>query len=113
LSCYNTGSQKKGFSNGYVARVVAQVRLKIPALLDGPVSPDASGLRITSGIDRSAAPESSIVNSQTGSGAATQGTRQRDQNRSITDQPGEAGVTGQVEAGAFAHPETGAYLRQP
>jgi type IV secretion system protein VirB1 len=36
LSCYNTGSQHRGFTNGYVARVVAKVRLKVPALLDGP-----------------------------------------------------------------------------
>jgi type IV secretion system protein VirB1 len=35
LSCYNTGSQHRGFTNGYVARVVAQIRLKVPALVDG------------------------------------------------------------------------------
>jgi type IV secretion system protein VirB1 len=35
LSCYNTGSQTRGFTNGYVSRVVAQVRLlQIPALLN-------------------------------------------------------------------------------
>lgn len=33
LSCYNTGSQTRGFSNGYVKAVVAQARvLQIPAL---------------------------------------------------------------------------------
>ncbi len=35
LSCYNTGSQTRGFANGYVSKVIAQVRLlQIPALLD-------------------------------------------------------------------------------
>ncbi|MFC0696262.1 lytic transglycosylase domain-containing protein [Paraburkholderia humisilvae] len=42
LSCYNTGSQGKGFTNGYVARVLAQVRLRIPALLDGPLDPNGA-----------------------------------------------------------------------
>lgn len=40
LSCYNTGSQTRGFSNGYVKAVVAQARvLQIPAL-----SSDASAV---------------------------------------------------------------------
>jgi type IV secretion system protein VirB1 len=35
LSCYNTGSQTRGFTNGYVSAMVAQARLlQIPALLD-------------------------------------------------------------------------------
>lgn len=37
LSCYNTGSQTKGFTNGYVAKVEAQMppnqQIKIPALV--------------------------------------------------------------------------------
>lgn len=53
LSCYNTGSQTRGFANGYVSKVVAQVRvLQIPALMDAsggatsgtqPVSSPADG----------------------------------------------------------------------
>lgn len=40
LSCYNTGSQSRGIANGYVSKVVAQVRaLQIPALTD-----DAGGV---------------------------------------------------------------------
>ncbi|WP_159462985.1 lytic transglycosylase domain-containing protein [Caballeronia telluris] len=40
LSCYNTGSQERGFSNGYVQAVAAQARvLQIPAL-----SSDASAV---------------------------------------------------------------------
>jgi type IV secretion system protein VirB1 len=35
LSCYNTGSQTRGFANGYVQKVAAQARiLQVPALLD-------------------------------------------------------------------------------
>ncbi len=34
LSCYNTGSQTRGFGNGYVARIVAQANtLQVPALV--------------------------------------------------------------------------------
>lgn len=33
LSCYNTGSLSRGFSNGYVGRVVAMANLPVPELL--------------------------------------------------------------------------------
>jgi len=32
LSCYNTGNFSSGFSNGYVAKVLAQVGMRLPAL---------------------------------------------------------------------------------
>lgn len=32
LSCYNTGNFKRGFTNGYVGKVLAQAKLKVPAL---------------------------------------------------------------------------------
>ena len=101
LSCYNTGSQSRGFNNGYVKRVVAQVHLKIPALLDGPIDPDATGGSSSAAI---AAP-----------GRVLPAPSTQNQPRPATDQvaqSGEPGVTGQIEEGAFAHPEVGAYIRQ-
>ncbi|MFC4963453.1 lytic transglycosylase domain-containing protein [Alcaligenes sp. GCM10023179] len=32
LSCYNTGNFERGFSNGYVGKVLAQAGVKVPAL---------------------------------------------------------------------------------
>ncbi|MEB2400010.1 lytic transglycosylase domain-containing protein [Parapusillimonas sp. JC17] len=32
LSCYNTGNFKRGFTNGYVGKVLAQAKIKVPAL---------------------------------------------------------------------------------
>ncbi|PLC53924.1 type VI secretion protein [Pollutimonas nitritireducens] len=32
LSCYNTGNFKRGFANGYVGKVLAQAKIKVPAL---------------------------------------------------------------------------------
>ena len=32
LSCYNTGNFSRGFSNGYVAKVLTQAQIKVPAL---------------------------------------------------------------------------------
>ena len=32
LSCYNTGNFERGFSNGYVSKVVANVGIEVPAL---------------------------------------------------------------------------------
>ncbi|WP_233214252.1 lytic transglycosylase domain-containing protein [Pollutimonas nitritireducens] len=31
-SCYNTGNFKRGFTNGYVGKVLAQAKFKVPAL---------------------------------------------------------------------------------
>jgi len=31
LSCYNTGNFKRGFTNGYVGKVLAQAKIKVPA----------------------------------------------------------------------------------
>ncbi|ANJ86815.1 hypothetical protein MB84_30795 (plasmid) [Pandoraea oxalativorans] len=105
LSCYNTNSQTKGFANGYVKHVVAQVRLKVPALLDGPIDPNATGSNSSATASHSAAglaPASPapITQKQAG-GASTQ-----------FAQEGEPGVTAEIEAGAFAHPEIGAYMRR-
>jgi type IV secretion system protein VirB1 len=101
LSCYNTGSQSRGFNNGYVKRVVAQVKLQIPALLDGPIDPNAAGSSssATPIAPRPIAPVRTTQN----------------QTRPAADQfaqSGELGVTGQVEDGAFAHPEVGAFIRR-
>ncbi|BDC46129.1 hypothetical protein PTKU15_94260 (plasmid) [Paraburkholderia terrae] len=103
LSCYNTGNQQKGFANGYVTRVVAQVNLKIPALLDGPIDPNPSGSSSAGNVSAAArsVPSAAQLSHQ--------------QNRLPDDartQPGEPGAAGQIEAGAFAHPEIGAYLRR-
>lgn len=101
LSCYNTGSQSRGFNNGYVKRVVAQVKLKIPALLDGPIDPNATSS------------SSSAITAAPGPAAPAPATQ--NQTRPAADQfvqSGEPGVTGQVEEGAFAHPEIGAYIRR-
>lgn len=32
LSCYNTGNFKRGFTNGYVGKVLTQAKIKVPAL---------------------------------------------------------------------------------
>jgi type IV secretion system protein VirB1 len=44
LSCYNTGNFSRGFSNGYVGKVLTQARIQVPALaqLEGEAarSPD-------------------------------------------------------------------------
>lgn len=106
LSCYNTGNQQKGFANGYVARVVAQVKLKVPALLDGPIDPNASS--------SSSSSSSSNVNVQVGTEPTTvQPTQQQSQPASNQlVQLGEPGAAAQIEAGAFAHPETGVYMRR-
>lgn len=43
LSCYNTGNLRRGFSNGYVRKVVGQVSLPVPAL-QGSAVPRAAPL---------------------------------------------------------------------
>ena len=35
LSCYNTGNFTRGFTNGYVDKVLAQANIKVPALIAG------------------------------------------------------------------------------
>jgi type IV secretion system protein VirB1 len=107
LSCYNTGNQRKGFANGYVKRVVAQVRLKVPALLDGPIDPNASSarLRSTSSSNGSATAQPALV--------AAPLTPLQNTSAAHPRAPfGEPGAAAQIEAGAFAHPEIGAYLRR-
>lgn len=101
LSCYNTGSQSRGFTNGYVKRVVAQVRLKVPALLDGPIDPNATG-------SSSSAPP--ITPRPVARVPATQ--NQTHQAADQFAQSGEPGVTGQIEEGAFGRLEIGAYIRR-
>lgn len=106
LSCYNTGNQRKGFANGYVKRVVAQVKLKIPALLDGPIDPNTSSARSssTTSSNGSAPAQSTPV--------AASLTQPQDTPAAHPRTPfGEPGAAGQIEAGAFAHPEIGAYIR--
>ena len=106
LSCYNTGNQRKGFANGYVKRVVAQVKLKIPALLDGPIDPNASSARSgsTSSRNDSAPAQPTPVVAPL--------TQQQKRSASHPRAPfGEQGAAAQIEAGAFAHPELGAYIR--
>jgi type IV secretion system protein VirB1 len=108
LSCYNTGNQQKGFANGYVARVVAQARLKVPALIDGPIDPNGSaGSSSASGgnvhIDPAPA-RAQLIQSTT-----------QHQNQPAGNAPvqlGEPGAAAQIEAGAFAHPEIGGYIRR-
>ncbi|KAA0073139.1 traL protein (plasmid) [Paraburkholderia sp. T12-10] len=102
LSCYNTGNQQKGFANGYVKRVVAQVKLKVPALLDGPIDPNASSSSLSS---------SSLQAEVTPAAAAPTHQQNAPTPHRLT-QLGEAGAAAEVEAGAFAHPETGAYMRR-
>jgi type IV secretion system protein VirB1 len=105
LSCYNTNSQTKGFANGYVKHVLAQVKLKIPALLDGPIDPNASS------------PSSSATASSSNAVAAAASPAPATQ-KQVTGagiqfaQGGEPGVTADIEPGAFAHPEIGAYMRR-
>jgi type IV secretion system protein VirB1 len=101
LSCYNTGSQSRGFNNGYVRHVLAQVRLKVPALVDGPINPNAIGSS-SSATNATAGPASPALSIQ-------------NQPRPAADQfaqSGEPGVMGEIEEGAFAHPEVGAYIRR-
>ncbi|WP_369073005.1 lytic transglycosylase domain-containing protein [Burkholderia gladioli] len=102
LSCYNTGNQQKGFANGYVKRVVAQVKLKIPALLDGPIDPNTSSSSSSNVSDPAGpAPVAAQLTQQQNPPASNQRT-----------QLGEPGAANQIEAGAFAHPEIGAYIRR-
>jgi type IV secretion system protein VirB1 len=103
LSCYNTGNQQKGFANGYVKHVVAQVKLKVPALLDGPVDPNPSGGLSASNVSAAAGAMPS---------AAQLPQQQNPPPSNARTQLGEPGAAGQIEAGAFAHPEIGAYLRR-
>lgn len=46
LSCYNTGNFSRGFSNGYVAKVLTQAQIKVPALApranEAPETPPAT-----------------------------------------------------------------------
>lgn len=42
LSCYNTGSQQKGFANGYVQRVLKTAAKQVPKIEIMPVSPETS-----------------------------------------------------------------------
>ncbi|NYT59867.1 lytic transglycosylase domain-containing protein [Alcaligenaceae bacterium] len=41
LSCYNTGNFKRGFTNGYVGKVLAQAKIKVPAL--APLKNETTG----------------------------------------------------------------------
>ena len=46
LSCYNTGNFSRGFTNGYVGKVLTQAGIKVPALVplaDDTTSPAATG----------------------------------------------------------------------
>ncbi|KVX69108.1 hypothetical protein WT34_24340 [Burkholderia stagnalis] len=92
LSCYNTGSQTRGFSNGYVKAVVAQVRvLQIPALAS-----DAGGaVSRTLPVSDAAAGDGKTTGKATGKKlveAATTATAAPDPNQ-----------------GAFAHDDPGAF----
>jgi type IV secretion system protein VirB1 len=40
LSCYNTGNFKRGFTNGYVGKVLTQAGIQVPAL--APLTPKAT-----------------------------------------------------------------------
>ncbi len=87
LSCYNTGSQTRGFSNGYVRAVVAQARvLRIPAL-----SNDAS-------VVSAAQPVSAAANN----GNKTGGRRLIEAVAAKADRQDES-------QGAFAHDDPGAF----
>jgi type IV secretion system protein VirB1 len=108
LSCYNTGNQRKGFANGYVKRVVAQVRLKIPALLDGPIDPNASSVRSSSSNGSTPAQPTPVAAPL----IQQRNTQSRNTPAAHPRAPfGEQGAAAQIEAGAFAHPEIGAYIR--
>jgi len=44
LSCYNTGNFTRGFTNGYVAKVLAKADIKVPALApQKKETPDPTG----------------------------------------------------------------------
>lgn len=107
LSCYNTGNQQKGFTNGYVARVVAQVRLKVPALVDGPIDPNVSTSGSSSNRDYA---QIESVPARARLIPSTQQQNQPSANSPV--QLGEPGAAAQIEAGAFAHPEIGVYIRR-
>lgn len=107
LSCYNTGNQRKGFANGYVARVVAQVRLKVPALIDGPIDPNGSA--------SSSSSSSANVHLEPAPARAQLVQSPQQQNQPASNAPvqlGEPGAAAEIEAGAFAHPEIGVYIRR-
>lgn len=42
LSCYNTGNFSRGFSNGYVGKVLTQARIQVPALAPLKSEPKSS-----------------------------------------------------------------------
>ena len=46
LSCYNTGNFRRGFTNGYVGKVLAQASIKVPALvpLNGDTTSSAAAV---------------------------------------------------------------------
>ncbi|WP_074173716.1 lytic transglycosylase domain-containing protein [Caballeronia calidae] len=95
LSCYNTGSQTRGFSNGYVKAVVAQARvLQIPAL-----SSDASAV--------SGAQPVSAAAIHSDPGDKTGGRRLIQAATAKADRDDES-------QGAFAHDDPGAFgLKKP
>lgn len=93
LSCYNTGSQTRGFSNGYVKAVVAQVRvLQIPAL-----SSDAGGA-----VSRT----QPVSDAAAGDGKATGKTTT---SKKLVEAATTATATPDPNQGAFAHDDPGAF----
>ncbi|MFC0696114.1 lytic transglycosylase domain-containing protein [Paraburkholderia humisilvae] len=104
ISCYNTGSQRRGFVNGYVARVVAVARLKVPALL---VAPNSSNAHIAS--DESE--DSLDLRAETSLNSTH--ARQLSESSRASPPPigaGEPGATGRVGTGDFSQSEEGAYM---
>ena len=66
LSCYNTGNFKRGLANGYVGKVLAQAKIKVPALT--PMENETSGSATT------AAPPESTQNPDQAPPAQSEGT---------------------------------------
>jgi len=92
LSCYNTGSQTRGFTNGYVKAVVAQVRvLQIPALAS-----DAGGA--VSGAQP-------VSDAAAGDGKATGNAT----GKKLVQAATTATATPDPNQGAFAHDDPGAF----
>lgn len=91
LSCYNTGSQTRGFTNGYVSQVVAQARvLQIPALLSDSGSAASGTQPVASAAGGKSAGKEKLAGSVPASAS------------SVNDAASES-------QGAFSHADPGAF----
>ncbi len=104
LSCYNTGNFRRGFTNGYVGKVLAQAGIQVPALkpVVHPGSPS---------VDPAAAGETGTATSQPAATATgndpeipDRSPEPQDESAKATPQGSPDGFTANPTADGFAQP---------